>query len=424
MKRILLSAAAVLAVGYIPVSARAQSHGVGFPIGEKSRVHTDLDLGVGYDSNPLRLGTTVNAPGATNGNLDDWKALIRPGLTVDVPGNTLNLDLRAQLSISQFFGTGGVDARTEFGGLVGAKFRAGQRDSIVGFQLDDTVVRTPATIDDLGSVAADENRFKEWANRGQALIALRPGGGALEFNVGYTNELSVYDGTTLPDSTRNGVLLEGKLRFLPKTAVLFHSDLSFFNPNGPMSEDGRGTLKSSPLNLTIGLVGQVTSKLTTDLEVGYGDTFTSTGDFFSNLADSRTGTVIARAEITYNLLESSQLTVGYRRQVKPVILLNSYSSDSPYARFVLGIGARLAFGGYFSYEWRNYGLDSATAQLLIGDFRVDYWFFEFLTASLNYRVIRQDAAVPPGLTMSSAGVAALLEDYIRHEAMMFVGLRY
>jgi hypothetical protein len=414
MKRILLSAAAVLTVASIPVSARAQSHGVGFPIGEKSRVHTNLDLGVGFDSNSLRLDTEMN------GNQGDWKALIRPGLFIDVPGTTLNFDLRSQLSISQFFGTGAVEAKTEFGALIGAKLRAGQRDSVVGFQLDDTLVRTPATIDDLGAVAADERRFKEWANRGQAVISLRPGGGALEFDVGYTNELSIYDGAILPDSQRHGALAEAKLRFLPKTAVLFHSDISFFDANGAQSEDGRGTLKSSPLNLTIGLVGQVTTKLTTDLEVGYGDTFTSTGDYFSGLADSRTGTVIGRAEITYDIIEASRITVGYRRQVKPVILLNSYSSDSPYLRFILGLGARLAFGLYGSYEWRDYGLENAKAQLLIGDARIDYWFFEFLTASLNYRVIRQDATGPT----TNAALAALLEDYTRHEAMMFVGLRY
>jgi hypothetical protein len=225
----------------------------------------------------------------------------------------------------------------------------------------------------------------------------------------------------LPDSQRHGALFEAKLRFLPKTAVLFHSDISFFSANDEELDNGQGTLRSSPLNLTLGLIGQVTSRLTADLEVGYGDTFTSTGEYFGSLSESRTGTFIFRAEGTYDLLESSRLTLGVRRQVKPVILLNSYSSTSPYLRFVLGVGARLAFGLFGSYEWRDYGIEGVDAKLLLGDARVDYWFFEFLTAALSYRVISQDSTVAANLTGS---VTELVEDYTRHEVMMMVGLRY
>src|SRR5262245_48965461 len=143
----LLSLLAALVAVFTPLSASAQSHGIGFPVGEKSRVHTNLDVGVGYDSNPLRLSTE-------SGNLPDWKALIRPGLLVNVPGSSLQFDMRTQLTISQFFGTGGKEAETKFGTLIGAKLRAGQRDSVVGFALDETLVRTPTQIDDLGSFAA------------------------------------------------------------------------------------------------------------------------------------------------------------------------------------------------------------------------------------------------------------------------------
>lgn len=421
MKIVLFSAAAVIAVASVPLAATAQSHGIGFPIGEKSRIHTNLDLGVGFDSNPDRF----EAGTPPNDDTSDWKALIRPGLLISVPGSSVNFDMRGQLTISQFFGASVAKAETEFGALLGAKLRLGQQDSVVGFQLDDTLVRTPAQIDDLGSFAASERRFKEWANRGQAILTLRPGGGALEFDLGYTNELSFYDGESLPDSWRHGALFESKLRFLPKTAVLFHADLSFFDADDEQLADGTGTLKSSPLNLTIGLVGQITSRLTADLEVGYGDTFTSVDSYFGSLADSHTGTFIFRAEGTYEVFESSRITLGVRRQVKPVILLNSYVATTPFARFVIGLGARLAFGLYGSYEWRNYGLDGIDAQLLIGDARVDYWFFEFLTASLSYRVIRQDSEIAASAaTTANPALGEVLEDYIRHEAMMMVGLRY
>jgi hypothetical protein len=404
MKRILLSAAAVLLTVPISVSALAQTTGVGFPIGEKSRIHTNLDLGVGFDSNPDRYDE------GGDDDVSDWKALIRPGLAVNVPGSSLSFDMRTQLSINQYFGIG-TAADTTFGALIGAKLRAGQQDSAVGFQLDEILVRTPATIDDLGSVASDERRFKEWANRLQALLTLRPGGGALEFDVGYFNELSYFD-ENLPDSGRHGGIFEAKLRFLPKTAVLFHSDISFYDAE-------RDTKKASPYNVTLGLVGQVTPRFSVDVEAGFGDALSWTGDFFSEVAESNTRTFICRVEGTYDLLSSSRITAGFRRQVKPVILLDNYTANTGYARFVLGLGARLALGLYASYEAREYGNPSdASANLLIGDARIDYWFFDFLTAAINYRVLKQDAS---GETSLTAGV---LENYTRHQAMIFAGLRY
>ena len=58
---------------------------------------------------------------------------------------------------------------------------------------DDQLIRSPTYIDDLGSVTSEERRFKQWSNRGSAVLSLRPGGGALQVNVGYTNQLAIYD---------------------------------------------------------------------------------------------------------------------------------------------------------------------------------------------------------------------------------------
>src|SRR5438045_3817168 len=92
----LLAAMAALAV---PLTARAQTPqnlpataqtGYGFPIGEKSRIHTALDLGVAYDTNPDRFTSSEMNAGNPGG---DWKAVIRPGLNIVVPGKTLSANL-------------------------------------------------------------------------------------------------------------------------------------------------------------------------------------------------------------------------------------------------------------------------------------------------------------------------------------------
>ncbi|MCK6548435.1 hypothetical protein L6R52_21485 [Myxococcota bacterium] len=405
MKTRILGCAAFTYALTVSASAFAQSPTYGFPIGEKSRIHTNLDLGVGYDSNPDRRTT----------NISDWRALIRPGLDVNVPGSGLALDLGAHLAISQFFG---VDqpSDTTFGGSVAAKLRLGRREAPVGFQLENTLVRTPDYLDESGTIAADERLYKQWNNQGKAVLALRPGGGALSFDVGYTNTMSFYDDNAqgqplLPWSQRHGAMFDAKLRFLPKTAAVFHADFSFFS----VDEEVGASKESTPYNVTLGLVGQVTPRISTHLAVGFGDTLTWDDGFFSATDASNKRTLIATVEGTYDFTEASRLTIGYRRQVQPVIVLSNFRRDALFAQAQVAIGARLLTKLMAQYEFRNYGEGDRDAQLLTGDARIEYWFFEFLQAALNYRLIRQSTDAPDPL---------LLQEYTRHEAFMFVGLRY
>ena len=110
-------------VGAAPLLAGAQDFGTGtgFPIGDKSRIHTGLDLGVAFDSNSLRLDNANNQ----DGQKADWKGIIRPSIGVSVPGTSLTLDLLGQVSIMRYFATGGLDQDafndTTFGGDVTAK---------------------------------------------------------------------------------------------------------------------------------------------------------------------------------------------------------------------------------------------------------------------------------------------------------------
>jgi hypothetical protein len=403
-----------LALLFVPALASAQQsvvRGRGFPIGEKSRIHTHLDLAVGYDSNPLRA--TDSAADPVN---SDWKAQIRPGLEVQVPGSTLEFSLRSKLMIEQLFGTNAA-SDTRFGGDVGADLRAGSSKSVVGLELKDVLARTPTFFADIGAVGADELRLVQWQNRGRINAVLRPGGGALEFRTGYGNELHIYDG--LPDSQRHAIELEAKLKFLPKTAAVFAADLSFFSAN---NEFGTSTLKSTPYNVAIGLQGQVTPRLSTLLRVGFGDTLTWSDGFFSGLVDNANiRTIIASANFTYAFMPASSVTLGYDRLIRTIILLNSYTADSFSLLLKLAVGSRLAFGLGGQIELRNFadspdGAAGPSAQIFTGDARVEYWFFEFLRGGLLYQIIRQNTDVG-----TSSGP---IEEFTRHQGLLTVGFMY
>jgi hypothetical protein len=398
--------ATILMVGGARVaSAQNYGAGMGFPIGEKSRIHTNLDLGVAFDSNPSRLDNQGTAPDP--GTKSDWRGLIRPGLVIDVPGSSVMLNLRGQATILQYFGAG-TASETTFGGDVGARLQLGGDDSFLSFKLEDTLVRTPAFLSEPGTIASDERRFREWNNRGTARITLRPGGRALEFDLGYLNEMVIYD--NLPASQRHGGLFEARWKFLPKTALVFHTDISTFQP---VSDPLNTTLSATPLRVTLGLVGQVTSKLSAEATVGY-------EDLFSEDADNSIRTVIGNGVLTYSFSEISAISAGYRRRVFPVVVLNGYTSDAPFVQAKLGIGGRLIFSLYGQYEFRSYVGDIGV-QVATGDASVEYWFFEFLNASLGYRLMYQNPN--QDVPMPAAGTA-FLQDFSRHQVMFNIGLRY
>lgn len=383
---------------------------LGFPIGEKSRIHTDLDLGLGYDTNVFRA-----APG---GEIADLKATIRPGIRIEVPGSAIQFNLGAKLSIEQFFGLeDGQDAHTEVGGDVSLALRAGSRASILGFELNDTLSHTPTAFANLGSAGASELRFPHTSNRGAAHIVLRPGGGALEFRAGYTNAITIFDG--LPDDQRHGVHVQAKLRFLPRTAALFDANLAFYSAAAD-AENGTVDQKAAPYDVSLGLQGQLTSRLRTVLRVGFGDALSfQEGDGFFGATDATRGqrTLIAMAQFAYAFAKKSEVELGYTRAVQPVIILRSYVADAVGLRFKLGLVDRLSLGLLGEYAFRTFAGTAGKSQLLTIDARVDYQFFEFLTGGIAYQLLNQTAS-------DGAGTSTLLEEYTRHLALFNVGLHY
>ena len=423
-----------LILGTAPTAAFAQDYGTGtgFPIGDKSRIHTGLDLGVGFDSNSLRVDNARD----DQGTKADWKAIIRPGVSIDVPGTSVELSLRGQLTIMQYFGTGGLDgdqySETTFGGDIVGRLRLGSKDSFIGFSLENQLVRTPVFMEEPGTIPSDERRFPLWHNRGKALFTLRPGGRALELDIGYGLEASIYnfsrtiDGANVDGSIPYGFIhsgiFEARWKFFPKTAFVFHADVGYFTASNQSEAGGTSpsTFDAIPIHVYVGAIGQVTTKLNAEITVGYGDTLSSEGGNFTTRGP------IGNLIVTYAFNERTSLSLGYRRSVQPEVIVNSYSSDAPFARFKLGLGGRMAFSLFGEYQFRKYARsgtvpngDRIDVGVAIGDARVEYWFFPWLTAALAYRLQVQN---PEQATSLPDNV--FFQDFVRHQVFMNVGLRY
>lgn len=391
----------------------------GFPLGEKSRIHTSLDLGVGFDSNP-------DSRDAAN-TVEDWKAHFLPALEIDVPGSSISLNGRAQLTVQQTFGTNAAKpADTYFGGSLGLGLTAGGSDSVVGFELQESLIRTPTFAGqvDIGSIGADEASLVQWYNRGDANLVLRPGGGALEFRLGYGNELRIFDLSS--EAQKHQAQFEAKLRFLPKTAAVFRADFGFYSEIGARAEDP--VYRGNPYNISIGLLGQVTTAISAIARVGFGDTlaYAANEDFFGTTNDGNIRSVIANLRLQYTFGNGSNFAIGYDRAMKNAIAVGGgYASDAPYAKVEILVGDRFTFGALGRLDFRTFGgTADATSTVISADVRADYWFFDFLRGGVAYQLLSTsgDGNVPGAV--GGPLVEAPLREAVRHQIMLTTGFYY
>ncbi len=410
----------------------------GFKIGDKSRIHLHIDVGVGYDTNPARAGA-VNFTGAAGPAVDakgDVKLAVRPGFEVDVPGRDFSLGLGGQFSLEQYFGVeDGVESQTKPGFDGHVALRAGATDSTLGFELKNHALYTPtflgsAGLSDafggIGHVGLSESRNAFLANRGTANVIIRPGGGALDFRLGYVNAITIYDG--LPNDQYHGIALEAKLRFLPKTAALFAANLGFYD----VSDDEAARVqteadrqKATPYSVELGLQGQLTEALSVIARIGFADSLNWKGgeDFFGELDEAiNQRSVIANLRLSWAFDEKKNIWLGYQRALRQVIEIRSYFSNSIQLGTNIGVGDNFDFKLFFELDpARQYARDGMSSRTVRVDARVVYWFFEYLNAGIVYNMAGQFDSENPPLTV---GDSVTINDYMKHLAMLVIGFRY
>lgn len=410
--------------------AEVRGQGMGFPVTQKARLHVGIDTSVGYDTNPFRAPSGV--PGQTV--LADAKAAFRPGLELNVPGSNYAFDLRGGVHIVQFFGTEG-SATSRFGGDVGAGLLLGSGRSVVGFELSNNLTRTPSFFafgsaarpqatgaagpSGFANIGADEYSLAQWYNRGLANFVLRPGGGALEFRLGYGNEINAYDDTVTasgtignPTAIRHLFNFETKLRFLPRTALVLGADLSLFGTNN----NGGVTREATPLNVSVGVQGQLTERLQLSLRAGYSDALVwNTGFFSGGEAVTNIRTPLIIVGVDYDL-GSVAFGLGYVRNVRPIIFSDAFVVDAFRAKVQWAPGNGrlvLTLGG--QAEIRTFAAKSGQF-IGIVDARAEFWFFEFLRAGISNQLLVQQRSNDADPTLAA--------DAVRNLLMAGIGLYY
>ena len=358
----LWSAPLVLALAAMPWAATAEENGI--RVGD-GRLHPYFEFETRYDS---LVGYVGEDDGAKLTPYGDFGLHYRPGFTLEVPSERVQLDVAAHLDLIQYLGAE-HEGTTEQNRLQAEADAAAtfNPNGSVYFKVEDTFRRgdrTSMLVLGVGSIT-DYNlaRFRVGIQPGSKTLVIEPGyslayehfehsEGALKASCADNDPSCDPDSVSAFDYLAHTVHLDATWKFLPKTALVFDSAFTSRSYIGEIEgEDGtmeRPLEKFGTDNLRImaGLAGMITPKLSLTLKAGWGDQLQNEG--FAG--------VIGQAEAVYRFSEQMEARAGYLRAFEshPGRSLY-YSDDRVYGNVRLGFGEKLEIIGQASYDAIGFG---------------------------------------------------------------------
>ncbi len=197
------------------------------------------------------------------------------------------------------------------------------------FGVNGTVSRVAQPTNDPSVVDAVLSRT---ALTGGGDLRWRPGGGTLEWSVGYDGTYTTFDDASFGlDYVDHGPNLKGRWTFLPQTALLYDGRLGFVSYVSPRNER---LVDSTPMTSTLGFNGLITRRIAFLTQAGWKATFFE-GDTVADYDG-----LIGRVEATWFVASEpsasgargfSTLKLGYQRDVANSGISNYYVIDKLYA---------------------------------------------------------------------------------------------
>jgi hypothetical protein len=245
-------------------------------------------------------------------------------------------------------------------------------------------------------------------------VPLRPGGGALEVvpQVGWALERFQPMGALAPvgcggpecdpaqvnrfdyDDLRAG--LEGRWRFLPKTAVVVDLDFNLRDYRGG------GTPSALLLRGKAGLAGLVTPRIAVTATLGWGQGFRGI----------TVGTLISQVEGSYLVSPTTTVKAGYARTLEPVAAFGQFRDDRGYMEGQALLGGRLTLRASTAMDFLSFagGRNDTLFKLDVGP---QYQFEKWLVGGAGYLLNTRTSTTP------GAGI-----NYSRHEGYVRMTVTY
>ncbi|RKH47941.1 hypothetical protein [Corallococcus sicarius] len=412
--RLALKALALAAL--LPLTASAQAGmggrppgGNGFKVGS-GRLHPTLDLETRLDSGVGYF--REDGTGPLSPDLSGELALhVRPGFMLDVPSQKLALSLRGNLDYVVYTGliTPGSGAASHLEGAADLALRF-DPEGTLSVEVGDQLSRSDRT----RTVALGAGILSLF-NEARVRAQWKPGGGALELSPSAAYAMEFFEplggqppvGCTTPEcdpltasqfnygNLRLGV--EGRWRFLPKTAVVADTGITY---RGYFNDTT--TPSALLLHAMAGVAGLVSPRITLTAKAGWSQ----------NLGEGGGGTVVAQAEGTYLWGPSLTVKGGYLRAFEPVAAYGTFRDDRIYAEARSLMGTRLALHAAGALDFLSFaGTRSDTLVAL--DVGPEYQFRPWLLGAVGYT-----------LSTRSSSQAASGLNYTRHEGYARVSVTY
>ncbi|MEO8178370.1 MAG: hypothetical protein ABI895_06010 [Deltaproteobacteria bacterium] len=177
-------------------------------------------------------------------------------------------------------------------------------------------------------------RFARDIFRAGAALNWRPGGGMLDWSLGYAMTYVMFESGDFSNfsSISHSAVLKGRWLFLPRTALLYWGDYGVLvYPNG-----GNVKSRGAPLSSRLGINGLITNHFAALAVIGWKSMFFEQNGSFDS--------VVGNAELTWYPLPRpdlapdaaavglSAITVGYRRDASASYLGNYVQTDGGYAK--------------------------------------------------------------------------------------------
>ncbi|MFO0592262.1 MAG: hypothetical protein U0441_32255 [Polyangiaceae bacterium] len=447
------TAGEALAQDQLWLKDRKYTEGAGIRVGD-FELHPGIAAEVGYDSNYLRRADSEGTAGS-----------IRLRVTPSLSFSTLG----PQRSAGPSGGTAATPPDVEFRGTAALTynefFPAGQPSNVsiegsrnLAGNLDLNLSIFPrrewsGTLyagvgratqpNEFGQFGQFAGLFDRVLTRAGAELAWTPGGGLLDWRLGYRFSGTIFEQSAVSGLTNvdNQIQMRGRWRFLPRTAMLYDARFGFISYLSPGSGGGTTTKTAShPLRVQLGVNGLVTPSFGVLAMIGYGASFydansTSTGarDFDS---------VIGQAELKWYLtpnpssdpgaatLSLSSLSVGFIRDFQDSYIGTYLERDRGYANLSYFFNGRFLVvveGGagpivYPKVDVLGTTLDSWTDirydASVFGEYRVKDYFG--INATVRYSGNASKTSVP--VPQNSAGITSDSLQWQSFEA--YLGARF
>jgi hypothetical protein len=370
-------------------------------------LETRLESGVGYFATP---GIDPATGGVSPDPSGELAMHFRPGFRLDIPSSKLAFNLGGNLDYVMYTGllTPNSGAASRLEGAANLLVRLNP-EAPLSLELSDQLTRSDRT-----RTAAIGAGVISLFNEARVKLPLRPGGGAVELapNAAYAVEffeplgaMAPMDCTELVCSPLDAAQfdygnlhlgMEGRWRFLPKTAVVLDSGVdlrSYFNDGSPDAALARAM---------VGVAGLVSPKIAVMAKAGWGQDFAITGG----------GSFLAQLEGTYLYSATLSFKGGYLRTLEPVAAYGLFTDNRGYAEARALFGGKLTMHAGASVDFLSFS-DERTDTLIQVNAGPEYQFSPWLKVAAGYSLGARSSSAPGG------GL-----NYTRHEGYARLSVTY